>query len=1651
MLQFFGDIEQMANIVTRLYNSTLGLPQQLMYRLMRLMKDDEVGVLDKEGFADPGLIPILGAFADHEKDAFGEDFTGDAWSGFAMDVALDPVTYMSWGLSAAGKAGQAMKKAGNSLELAGQATQVNKLGNGHTVDEFVTAAQKALEKGIKDPRTENRIKEAVNLLGPHLGKTSDALLKEGKEEVLMWAVPLLRRLGLEKQVNTAHTSWFKLAGSHTSKFAGIASSPLRGIIHAVPVLDKWAERLVTAPIKGLSAGLSSKATPGLKVEYSHLDTELAEDAHSMLRSGRQVLTQKLEKRNLAERTSGTLFEERFDKHLRQGQGDPEQHRKRAFLNALGYKAPKNVDALDTKVAEIADHLTGQKNWLPETGEELNDAIHTFSTKFDESKQLLNDASTHIVPVQGESEKIRKEMQDAGNDLAYALFKTGKRLRATWHKWFQSDIPIEGTEKLVKTFNNDIFSASEKGQEYARTLGQLMAKESQERDIPVEQIRQLINSVFEGTTGIEEINLLRHSGGTPEEMSKVGGMFENHLARMETSLDVLGNILHKWGVKGAEDFKTLVGEDGLLAQGARLYDDQSIAKRYAQTDPHNNPSEAFADASDINYRRRRTVVDNKTGEVRDGEYFGWSTTDELQQEVNSIRTSIKRKIGAEELLSDQPVFRRALDDYNVSPEKAHLFINALKRAKEGTLKKFLGRPLTENEIKRFEALADSFHKDLNFGRVTDYGLLDPAEFKYLRDTEELIRLRKDPKVTSEPLDGFIKEKSKRIEVPDTVGPRPFDGPLRNEAGKFASHSALGRAFVGMHAANQEIKRVVKYTKKYSEGLEEAPELVTARLNAVVGDDFSVAAERLALAAEDMDAAVLEVVHNGLGKHGKALIDELLDMRRKATKQSIQLGMDWSPGYLPRLLSPSGAKALRLLNSKADEDTLQKLMPQMHSSFPRDLTHLTLDEVNALAKGAVEIGEPELAKALDDVLKRENLVIKHEKFESDPISMLINHMGALQQRKTTSGLVDGLMEAKISGDTHMFGGRVVGWAVGEKYFVQKKNAATAKLKDHHVSVIGDEIVDEIHKTHILVESADGIIPISTTSAGAGGFSFLDMGDALYRKVRNPKTGLLEDQKLSSGQQYARRSMDTAMSTSKFRTVTPGTDPEWINSLMGKEIIFGNGAAVGAIHNTVSKQFAVAGDTVRAFDSANTFLRKFQTVLRPAFHVQNLISGMFQGGMLGTSAKDVLTGHVDATRFLFRGNDDLMQASESLSAMLGKHRIVGSSGKLTRGTGMVRVLRRVGSEGKVVTDAELKDAGLEHLIDMVFELGDGQVIPARTIIEEAAKGGLFGTFFARGFAGAASTPEGMSKFLQKAMGKKGYKGDVAEELSYLEKAEQSGALEMSEIVSRFGTLFGRIRTHGDLTRAVAESQKAMVNYADLTNFERKYMKRMFLYYTFPRKFTPFAFEQFSKSPRSLGLLSKAIEDLGAVSIEGGNVSLNLETPGVNNIELNVQRLNAAIDSAMVLPAIYERLLPSSDLRAPFNPPMGGQFGGVAGIFLGGEPFDPGAYSKSDHWMKDAMNATYATKWLMNGVQDIAAATGASDTPGELDMLDEMARFLVPVKSVEKGYHFKRVLKYYRRLRVQLESQINEPGPAWRREALVRQLRSLTAELPPALEAEL
>ena len=102
----------MTNLLSRVYNSTLGVPQQFLFRFLRALKDEDIDMFSREGILAPELLPVVGLLADHKTDPRFQDAFTDmgTFGNFIGEILTDPATFLTAGATGLAKTGKAVNK-----------------------------------------------------------------------------------------------------------------------------------------------------------------------------------------------------------------------------------------------------------------------------------------------------------------------------------------------------------------------------------------------------------------------------------------------------------------------------------------------------------------------------------------------------------------------------------------------------------------------------------------------------------------------------------------------------------------------------------------------------------------------------------------------------------------------------------------------------------------------------------------------------------------------------------------------------------------------------------------------------------------------------------------------------------------------------------------------------------------------------------------------------------------------------------------------------------------------------------------------------------------------------------------------------------------------------------------------------------------------------------------------------------------------------------------------------------------------------------------------------------------------------------------------------------------------------------------------------
>lgn len=647
-----------------------------------------------------------------------------------------------------------------------------------------------------------------------------------------------------------------------------------------------------------------------------------------------------------------------------------------------------------------------------------------------------------------------------------------------------------------------------------------------------------------------------------------------------------------------------------------------------------------------------------------------------------------------------------------------------------------------------------------------------------------------------------------------------------------------------------------------------------------------------------AAVEDAMFSTMGKKGAAYLEHIRYLRGQVHATSAALGniVSTSPlGYIGHVLTREHKLALK---AAFGEDGIGTLMdtgaPRLAASMRRRLDSLSLHELNSLHRELVasggERGKKTLA-LLDSIAKDLGYEKGFTQFETDPLLALTTRLAQNKNHLNASDFIRFAEEQ--AGDDLLLGrvARVV--QAGEKISVGKvrrlelleegaaeqgarggsaltpvqgqrakggrvktggpptppkglEEAAPARGQSKFQVVEDDLNVAEIEGVVIEHHGDEVFVP---SYAIGNGTAIMDIG--------RPQVGTLSADEIKFGgafdaaDAFALRTMRGTISERDFIRGGISTFGDMKNRLAGEAgelgsfVAFGNEELLTSVVSAIQNQWKNPGAFLAMVDSVDYFLRKAATIWRPAFVIGNQASYIGQTGILVKSPRSIVGGYADAVRFMAQDN--------KLNAIYDPvvHALA-EPGQLRMGFDPMSVARR----GPVDPDMKvLEKFGLSK-DDIVYRLGDGTEISRgdvlralRDVMISHTREGL------RGTGRVSRTAEEVAKIGARRATKAGRA-----------KEELTKFLEGSEALPRLATVFAQLREGVGLHEAIENALMVHVNYADLTNFERSFAKRVLGFYTFTRKFAPVAFKELSRNPAHASMLAQLSKQSGFVREENG-----------------------------------------------------------------------------------------------------------------------------------------------------------------------------------------
>lgn len=1517
----------MTNILSRVYNSTLGVPQQLIYRTIRAMKDDDIDLFSREGLLAPELLPLVGMAFSHETDATIDELIGKDthWAGkLALDIFADPATYLTAGATGIFKSAKTVRAGigGKALkEVKDAGIDASKM---QTVGDLRKALNDGIQRGaVKNRRSRKAAGELAKLDDGMALHGADGLLTQSSDKLdLLITVPGLARWGAQRkapEVIQKHKSWF---GYLNHVVYGKAFNAAKGSRTGKAVANKLGEAARAADGSNVgfattalanvyriskSFSIAKKASqdllPVFGAEKPEFTTKVAEAAKFRAKHGATVDKINLEtlgadidkiRKNLVNRR------EALEKARVRHRNNPEQLAKidarEARMLKDSFKGTNIPKELRETFIEQWRGLMG--DGVPGVSAGLGKPMD-FAQMVGRNAELLRKNSDKATALLDKSKVKFKRFKDKKRDeligenphwiteLAYNAgqakaklfeftFGTNKKVTAKF---------IESAEERARMADANLQRNLEANQ---HRLVQTLKKVSDLSGVSQDEINKVLNISAEGTAlpadFAANLSVIKDSASTAEQVSKASRNISDWLNKQRLSLEALGEFTRL--DKRAESYLFGIGQK--------------------QTD---------------------ILIDA-------GRH--WSRSETLELLARDLPEHLRSKYGGRKLheLTDDELhmLSRGVGDANR--------INDPKMV--GKIRQLIAhRKHTKGQLTR----PDGSSYPLSFRGSTSATVGEPLS-KF--SPEEVKEILKRPDLTPQ-MKADIRKANRNRQKGTPVGkadeiiiPTPL-GDLSPEM----------QAYVDLRLALDDVENgrfTTQTILRFERGHKQLASITRENALRIFSD---------AGAARKLGADELDELNKG--------VEALFGISEEASRIAHRANgfTHGAPvGYLPRFKNPDLEK--KISDKLGDIDKITAGKPNAANLNRRFRNRdILLEDLNNKLDDIAD-AHPEAKAIVEDVrkdLKEGGLELKDallgrkgrtskDRLIEDHLDIMFTSMGRDLAQMNAAKLIDDTFNHAEASRYGMVGGKVIDLLDGKKQRIPhgatRKKVTTQKER---IKETIEEVETDVTPRYAVVERADGKqAVVDLTEEG-----FLDA----------TTSGSLEVLRLGEGETLGNAFIRSNLSAASL----PKSELK-----VGEYLAVGSSDVLGGFKTAWTPNPAAFQKGLAAYDKANFLVKRFQTILRPAHHVANQISGFFQSSAAGASVDSIAEAWVDVHLMIHGGSSKMRREFEE--------QIIGRSGL------------QVTNEYTPRTAQYVHALAGNRAADDLLEEGVGQLTTPRGILDhgdiwqEAVDGGLLaGTFAQQELILGAGPSIGKVRKSREKLDIK-----YADDKTRFEKMsvawdDLGDAAQTMEIQARMATLYALIYDGHTLPDAIELAKRAHVDYSKLGYGERGVLKRAIPYYTFNRHYVPWALGQMAKSPAGASVAIKAIEQSGVMGVDpDGKVVFNNDA-----FEMDLGRANANIDALMTVASLADMMSGSftvegqQSLRPPGMMALFG--GGVPGILVEGLGVNTDENLSAKNAFGAFMDATFAGRLVQRAQQ---AVEERSTDP----LMDWSLSYILPAK---------------------------------------------------------
>lgn len=751
-----------------------------------------------------------------------------------------------------------------------------------------------------------------------------------------------------------------------------------------------------------------------------------------------------------------------------------------------------------------------------------------------------------------------------------------------------------------------------------------------------------------------------------------------------------------------------------------------------------------------------------------------------------------------------------------------------------------------------------------------------------------------------------------------------------------------------------------------------------------------------AVDEFNAILKKSIFAAGGEKSKAYFEVLRDLQAQhlAFVRAYDAAGDAVPlAQIPRVLTDAEFKRLQtVLGAGTDDGELRKILAGLRATKARKADDLVVQHVNEAIQKLRNFHLERGGRSDADKFLKALMEVTPElafKYSETPHTGLLASMAGFQQMRSISEGIDDFVKRglrdeatdMVVGELMVAGSRQHPTGVGPKF---GRRNTEGVIDDLTVSI---EVVPE--RWVIIKDAAGRIHRVSLEAA------------------ENEQMIVLAGKGESAGMAAASELAKTGTLRAEVGSTADMAKLGKVAAAGGTQVIVSNKNVMNAMTSALHLSHDMGGGVLRAYDSIHALLKANATIVRPDFHAFNALSSVPMLMMNGASMRSVIGGYRDAMSFISKDpvyTDALARlgrlerdttgwirstvtgaAVGAVSGFLAGGFDFGTAGftALAGGASGHALAKLSKPIQRVARQARLA-GGLENVrpaAEGVYEINGKQVDVAELLKimgEEGLFGGvtreIFGTTreTAAFVQGAKGEPRRVLELLDdiRKNGAKGKGGELRDRT--IELMSHMG--EAPEILMRVAGTFAFMRQGYSPRQAVQAALRSLIDYGDLTPIEAKFAKRIWSFYSFPRKMIPMSARHLNRHPGRVAAQVKLLYNLPGSESELGALIQRGDAIGLEDYRVNLQRAIPNLDLLSTSAHAMDWLWDWDDVNGSLESVGQPSFRLGIPANLVGEAFYGEGKSSFGKILREGMRSSYLTRWTMEQAKVDPLATTTS-----------------------------------------------------------------------------